>query len=103
MIKNLFRLIFKFIWVVWLLILILIGARFAQKNSESISLDLIFAQAPEASVGFIVCLAFACGAVFGVIVLGPLLFFKSRKVKKLTIKNQKLSKPSNAALLPNSK
>lgn len=62
----------KFILLfVWLLFLILIGAKVAQLNPQLVQLDLLFWTTPEASLGVLLCVSLLVGVVLGVVAMAP--------------------------------
>lgn len=98
MFKRLLKFIKAIVLFVWLVLLLLIGARFTQLNSQPLSVDLIIWQTPAVSSGLMICLVFAIGLVVGVLAVAPLMMWNSRRVKKLKTTNHALKQKSANSL-----
>lgn len=96
MIKQLWRKFTLVILFVWCVVLILIGARFAQNNPDLISLDLILWQLPPLSSGLLLTISLLLGVLLGAVMFLPVLLLMRARVRKLRTQVLKLQQPPRA-------
>lgn len=96
MIKQLWRKFTLVILFVWCVVLILIGARFAQNNPDLISLDLILWQLPPLSSGLLLTISLLLGVLLGAVMFLPVLLLMRARVRKLRTQLLKLQQPPRA-------
>lgn len=78
-IKSIWGLLKFILLFVWLVFLILLGAKLAQQNPQTLQVDLLFWTTPEASVGVTLCVTLLVGILLGVIAMLPsFLLLKAR-------------------------
>lgn len=83
MIKRIWQKIVFILLFVWCLLLILIGARFAQSNPELISLNLLLWQLPPLSSGLLLSLSLLAGVLLGGLMFLPLVWISRTRVRRL--------------------
>lgn len=93
MIKQLWRKFTLVILFVWCVVLVLIGARFAQNNPDLISLDLILWQLPPLSSGLLLTISLLLGVLLGAVMFLPVLLLMRARVRKLRTQVLKLQQP----------
>lgn len=104
MIKRIWQKVVFILLLIWCLLLILIGARFAQNNPELISLNLLVWQLPPLSTGLLLTLSLLFGVLLGALMFLPLVLIARSRVRRLRtqlIKAQQ-SPPVSKTLVVNS-
>lgn len=104
MIKHIWQKVVFILLLIWCLLLILIGARFAQNNPELISLNLLVWQLPPLSTGLLLTLSLLFGVLLGALMFLPLVLIARSRVRRLRtqlIKAQQ-SPPVSKTLVVNS-
>ncbi|MCR6653784.1 MAG: LapA family protein [Cellvibrionaceae bacterium] len=96
MIKQLWRKFTLVILFVWCVVLILIGARFAQNNPDLISLDLILWQLPPLSSGLLLTISLLFGVLLGAVMFLPVLLVMRARVRRLRTELLKLQQSPRA-------
>lgn len=69
--------------LLWLLFLLLVGAKLAQHNPQLVQLDLIFWVAPEVSLGVLLSVILLFGVVLGVAAMLPSLILARARVRRM--------------------
>jgi|GEM_PF-5987507 len=86
MISRVFSICKKLLFVLWLLVIALLGAWIAIENPQPLALSLPLMTLPELSVGVYLCAVLALGVVLGFLtsylVVTSRLYFASRQLKK---------------------
>jgi uncharacterized integral membrane protein len=103
-IKHIWQKVVFILLLIWCLLLILIGARFAQNNPELISLNLLVWQLPPLSTGLLLTLSLLFGVLLGALMFLPLVLIARSRVRRLRtqlIKAQQ-SPPVSKTLVVNS-
>lgn len=80
--KRIFGLLKFILLFIWLLFLLLIGAKLAQQNPELMQVDLLFWTTPEASVGVTLSITLLVGVVLGVLAMLPSVLILKTKLRK---------------------
>lgn len=83
MLKRIWQKIVVILLFVWCLLLVLVGARFAQNNPELISLDLLLWELPPLSSGLLLSLALLLGVLLGGLMFLPLVLIGRARVRRL--------------------
>lgn len=83
MIRQLWRKFTLVILFIWCVVLILIGARFAQNNPDLISLDLLLWQLPPLSSGLLLTISLLLGVLLGAVMFLPVLLVMRARVRRL--------------------
>lgn len=83
MIKRIWQKMVFILLFIWCLLLVLVGARFAQNNPELISLNLLFWQLPPLSSGLLLTLSLLCGVLLGALMFLPLVLIARTRVRRL--------------------
>jgi uncharacterized integral membrane protein len=65
MIKTLSKWILRAAWLVWILVMLLLGIRLALDNTENVQVSLFNWSAPAVSLGFTLCMALLLGVILG--------------------------------------
>lgn len=68
--------------LVWLVFLVLLGAKLAQQNPQLMRVDLILWNTPEVSVGVILCITLLLGVVLGIAAMLPSLLLTKAKLHR---------------------
>lgn len=89
MIKQLWRKFTLVLLFIWCVVLVLIGARFAQNNPDLISLDLILWQLPPLSSGLLLTISLLMGVLLGALMFVPVLLVAWTRVRRLRAQLQK--------------
>lgn len=63
--RGLFKWFIRAVWVVWILIMLLLGMKLAFDNTQTVQVVLFGWQAPALSLGFILSFVLLCGVVLG--------------------------------------
>ena len=95
MIMRIWRKITLILLVLWCLLLVLIGARFAQNNPELITLDLILWQLPPLSSGLLVSISLLVGVVLGALMFVPLVIISRTRIRRLRSQLVKAQQPAS--------
>lgn len=90
MIKQLWRKVTLILLFIWCVVLVLIGARFAQSNPDLISLDLIFWQLPPLSSGLLLASSLLLGVLLGAVMLLPVIWVTRARARRLRAQLVKL-------------
>lgn len=99
-IKRIFGWLKFLLLFVWLLFLVLIGAKLAQLNPQLVQVDLLFWTTPQASVGVILCIALLLGVVLGVAAMLPSLLLLKAKLHRAQGNIVKAKKHERQAAVP---
>lgn len=91
-IKRVFGWIKFILLFLWLVFLVLIGAKLAQLNPQLIQVDLLFWTTPEASVGVVLCVTLLIGVVSGVAAMLPSLVLLRTRLRRAQGKVAKATK-----------
>lgn len=83
MIKNIVGWVKALLVMVWLVLLLLLGARLAQQNQEMVEIGLLYWQLPEMTTGTIMSLAFLIGIICGLLAVLPGLMLMKLKLRRL--------------------
>ena len=79
MIQKLGKWLTRIAWLIWILVMLLVGLKLALDNTQSVQLKLFGWQAPERSLGTIVCFTLLGGVLLGWSAsIGPWLKAKQR-------------------------
>lgn len=102
MFKAMGKWMVRLLWLIWMLVMLLLGIKIALDNTESVQLQLFYWQAPEVSLGLTVCLALLVGVIIGWIAsTGPYLLARQRArrlQKRLAQSEQEVSNLRTAPL-----
>lgn len=99
-IKRVFGWLKFLLLFVWLLFLVLIGAKLAQLNPQLIQLDLLFWTTPEASVGVVLCVTLLLGVILGVAAMLPSLLMLKTKLRRARGNIVKVKKQERQLAMP---
>lgn len=83
MLKRIWQKIVMILLFIWCLLLILIGARFAQNNPELISLNLLLWELPPLSSGLLLSISLLAGVLLGGLMFLPLVLIGRSHVRRL--------------------
>lgn len=83
MIKNLVGWVKGLLAMIWLVLLLLLGARLAQQNQEMVDVNLLYWQLPEMTTGTIISLVFLMGIIGGLLAVLPGLILMKLKLRRL--------------------
>lgn len=83
MIKNIFGWLKGLLAMIWLLLLLLLGARLAQQNQDLVDISLLYWQLPEMTTGTVISLAFLLGVIGGLLAVLPGLMLIKLKLRRL--------------------
>ena len=83
MIKNFFGWVKGLLVLVWLVLLLLLGARLAQQNQELVEISLLYWQLPELTTGTIISLAFLVGVIGALLAVLPGLILMKLRLRRL--------------------
>lgn len=79
MIRKLTKWFVRVAWLLWLLVMLLIGLKIGLDNGQTVQVTLFNWRAPSLSLGFTLCFALLCGVVLGWFVsAGPYLLARQR-------------------------
>lgn len=67
----------------WLLFLLLVGAKIAQQNPQLVQLDVVFWVTPEISLGFLVSVILLLGVVLGIAAMLPSWMLARARVRRM--------------------
>jgi putative membrane protein len=102
-IKRIWQKVVFILLFIWCLLLVLVGARFAQHNPELISLNLLFWQLPPLSSGLLLTLSLLCGVFLGALMFLPLVLIARTRVRRLRAQLIKVQQkpPTSTSLVVN--
>ncbi len=83
MIKNIIGWVKALLVVVWLLLLLLLGARLAQQNQDVVEISLLYWQLPAMTTGTIMSLAFLIGVIGTLLAVVPGLMLMKLRIRRL--------------------
>lgn len=95
MIKQIWRKFTLILLFIWCLVLILVGARFAQNNADLISLDLILWQLPPLSSGLLLTISLLLGVLLGALMFLPVILVARSRVRRLRAQLLKVQQHSS--------
>lgn len=93
MIKTVFGWLKWLLIALWLIVLILVGAKLAQQNAELIQVELLTWTLPAASTGFVLCVTLLLGVALGLIAIIPTLVLLKIKLRRANARLRKLDQP----------
>lgn len=79
--------------VIWCVLLVMVGAKFAQNNPELITLDLILWQLPPLSSGLLVSITLLAGVFLGALMFFPLVVISRTRIRRLRSQLMKAQHP----------
>jgi uncharacterized integral membrane protein len=102
-IKRIWQKVVFILLLIWCLLLILVGARFAQNNPELISLNLLAWQLPPLSAGLLLTLSLLLGVLLGALMFLPMLLIARGRVRRLRTQLEKVQQnpPVSTSLVVN--
>lgn len=80
--KRIFGLLKFILMFVWLLLILLIGAKLAQQNPQLMQVDLLVWTTPEASAGVTLSVTLLTGVLLGVLAMLPSLLILKARLRK---------------------
>lgn len=83
MIKSFIGWVKGLLAIVWLVLLLLLGARLAQQNQELVDIRLLYWQLPEMTTGTVISLAFLVGVIGGLLAVLPGLILMKMRLRRL--------------------
>lgn len=82
MLKSAFKWVIRIVAALWLLALLLVGARLAEQNQQLVQVDLLLWQSPEVSLGLVICMALLTGVVFGLLAFAPSILMARARLRR---------------------
>lgn len=82
MLKSAFKWVIRLVAGLWLLALLLVGARLAEQNQQPVQVDLLLWQSPEVSLGLVICLALLAGVVLGLLAFMPSILMVRARLRR---------------------
>ena len=98
MIKAIFGWLKWLLLALWVALLILVGAKLAQQNSELIQVDLLVWELPAASTGFVLLVTLLVGVALGLVAIMPGLLYLRFKLKRVNNRLRKAEQSSPSLL-----
>lgn len=86
--------------LVWLLAMLVFGAKFAQQNQDLVQLKLLFWELPEATSGLVFGITLLVGVALGMLAFVPGFWALKLRLKRLQKKHKKLEQAPHPVTLP---
>ncbi len=86
MLKRLFGVCRRVLVWLWVILLILVGAKLAHQNQQLLEVSVLAWQLPEVSVGVVITLSFLAGVAFSLLALLPGFYFLKLKLRRANSK-----------------
>lgn len=96
--KRIFGLLKFILMFVWLLFILLIGAKLAQQNPQLMQVDLLVWTTPEASAGVTLSVTLLTGVLLGVLAMLPSLLILKARLRKTRGKVEKVEQQRSLQL-----